>query len=586
MWGARFYRPEHFATTEPFLLLFFLMYVGIAVLYATRRSLELKHYVDGTLVFGTPLVAFALQGELVRGMPYGLAWSALALALFYLALAASLRSRRDDGLQLLYESFLGLGVAFLTLAIPFAFDGRWTSAAWAVEGAAVVWASSRQGRRIGQWFGAALQPAAAIALLDAGPASAAHWPIANPDFLGAACLAAAGVFSGRVIARRPESFGPGAAWASPLLLLWGAAWALGAGGREVDRFVASRYQVPALIGVIAAWGAGFLVLRRRSDWRAALAPAALLLPLMVAVAAAGLFALPHPFARGAWIGWLAAFAVVYALLRLHEDELPGWAMRATHVVAVWLALALLAGESMWLVDRVVHGGAWPFAAAAIVPVAALAAAIFSVDRAAWPFEPHRNLYAVVAAAPVALLLWVGVFIANAASDGTARPLAYLPVLNPLDAACLAALAAMGAWYAALHRRGLAARVAPAEAGIAVGVAAFAWANGALLRTLHHWAGIAYEIDDMLRSNLAQTSISVFWTVLAVAVMLFATRNARRGLWLTGALLLGVVVVKLFVFDLSQLAGLERIVSFLAVGLLLLAIGWFSPVPPRKGEASS
>jgi uncharacterized membrane protein len=53
--------------------------------------------------------------------------------------------------------------------------------------------------------------------------------------------------------------------------------------------------------------------------------------------------------------------------------------------------------------------------------------------------------------------------------------------------------------------------------------------------------------------------------------------------LAGAGLLGVVVVKLFLIDLAGHGSIERIVSFVAVGLLLLVIGWFSPVPPKGGE---
>jgi uncharacterized membrane protein len=48
----------------------------------------------------------------------------------------------------------------------------------------------------------------------------------------------------------------------------------------------------------------------------------------------------------------------------------------------------------------------------------------------------------------------------------------------------------------------------------------------------------------------------------------------------------VVVVKLFVIDLSHVGGLERIVSFIGVGLLMLVVGWFAPVPPRRTEAGS
>jgi uncharacterized membrane protein len=36
--------------------------------------------------------------------------------------------------------------------------------------------------------------------------------------------------------------------------------------------------------------------------------------------------------------------------------------------------------------------------------------------------------------------------------------------------------------------------------------------------------------------------------------------------------------------LSHLSGIERIVSFIGVGVLMLVIGYFSPVPPRTKEA--
>ncbi len=54
-WGVNNYRPELFATVEPFLLIFFAMYLVIPILFATRQPPELRGLVDGTLVFGTPL---------------------------------------------------------------------------------------------------------------------------------------------------------------------------------------------------------------------------------------------------------------------------------------------------------------------------------------------------------------------------------------------------------------------------------------------------------------------------------------------------------------------------------------------------
>jgi uncharacterized membrane protein len=48
----------------------------------------------------------------------------------------------------------------------------------------------------------------------------------------------------------------------------------------------------------------------------------------------------------------------------------------------------------------------------------------------------------------------------------------------------------------------------------------------------------------------------------------------------------VVVVKLFVVDLSGSGTVSRIVSFLAVGGLMLVIGFFTPLPlvVSKGES--
>jgi uncharacterized membrane protein len=55
------------------------------------------------------------------------------------------------------------------------------------------------------------------------------------------------------------------------------------------------------------------------------------------------------------------------------------------------------------------------------------------------------------------------------------------------------------------------------------------------------------------------------------------------MWVGGAALLGVVVLKLFFVELADRGGLFRIVSFIAVGALLLLVGYFAPVPPTRKE---
>jgi uncharacterized membrane protein len=66
-------------------------------------------------------------------------------------------------------------------------------------------------------------------------------------------------------------------------------------------------------------------------------------------------------------------------------------------------------------------------------------------------------------------------------------------------------------------------------------------------------------------------------------MVMATRVRLRPLWLAGAGLMAIVVAKLFFVDLSNVGGIERIVSFIGVGLLMLVVGYFSPVPPATAK---
>jgi len=60
----------------------------------------------------------------------------------------------------------------------------------------------------------------------------------------------------------------------------------------------------------------------------------------------------------------------------------------------------------------------------------------------------------------------------------------------------------------------------------------------------------------------------------------------QALWVIGAGLMGVVVAKLFLIDLSGIGTVERIVSFIGVGLLMLLVGYLSPVPPREVASAS
>ena len=72
--------PALFSTTEPFLIAFFALYIAIAILFSLRQRPILRGYVDGTIVFGVPVVAFSLQSAMVHDWPFVTAYSAAAVS--------------------------------------------------------------------------------------------------------------------------------------------------------------------------------------------------------------------------------------------------------------------------------------------------------------------------------------------------------------------------------------------------------------------------------------------------------------------------------------------------------------------------
>ncbi|MCY1418800.1 hypothetical protein D9M71_343690 [compost metagenome] len=83
--------------------------------------------------------------------------------------------------------------------------------------------------------------------------------------------------------------------------------------------------------------------------------------------------------------------------------------------------------------------------------------------------------------------------------------------------------------------------------------------------------------------MVQAGLSIVWTLIALGLMVFGHLRARRELWMVGAALIGVVVIKLFFVELGNSGSLARIVSFIGVGVLLLIVGYFAPLPPRRAE---
>jgi len=749
-WGVLRYSPDNYLSVQLFLLLFFVFYVGIPLAYARQQAVKLKNYVDGTLIFGTPMLGFGLQYSLMRGVEFGMAYSALVLGLFYIGLATLLRRRREK-YALLSDAFLALGVVFGTLAIPFALDGRWTSAAWALEGAGIVWIGLRQKQKLAWMFGllvqagawlsfigtiSGLSPVAALesnlwlgfvllaitaflmatrfrrqdsdstgftALAAVFLAGATVWLLAGAwteiflrtdgvlraDLLVAsALLTATGLYfiakrmawslaGGLALAAQAiagvmmlehaartwlSGFGASNLFERPflgaLMIFAGAivsAWALMRQNSQNGDSLKGVYRLtlawsmlwwfsqvlPDLSGWLASWYDGFgshytfstgfarfcyayllllaitilpaLLAARRLRW-----PALrwFTLPVWLGLAVSSgqllmvLYLEPLPSAE-AWTSYVTLWLAGEWLLRAwpaNDWTIRPTALRALHLVrstGPWLMVWPLAAYHIdkWLSGtdaeaRLLADAGWTTDAswARFLPAWLMMAAVAWLMRrtraGGWPVAPiaewYRRRLIPLACGWAALLVTAW----NLTQDGAMAPLPYIPLLNPLDlSTCFAMLMVYGCqrhlrehqppggMRSYLLQAWPAHWVAPLPlTGALLG---YLWFNLALLRTVSHYIDIPYEAEAMFASQFVQALLSLVWSVTALVMMRYAARRTLRAVWIGGAVLLALVVAKLFLIDLSNVGGVERIVSFVGVGALMVGIGYLAPYPTTE-----
>jgi uncharacterized membrane protein len=213
----------------------------------------------------------------------------------------------------------------------------------------------------------------------------------------------------------------------------------------------------------------------------------------------------------------------------------------------------------------------------LVVAVALGALPRLAGRLAWPVGRHPEAYGRVGQLPLAVALGAWTLVSSF-ERGDPAPLPYLPLLNPLELGQALALVTLARWW----WREAAQRSAPWQ-GRGVAALSFVALNGLIARAFHVYGGVRFDFSALWTSPGYQATVSIVWAAAALAVTVAATRLRRRGLWMFGAVLLGAVVVKLFLVDLAGLGTVARILSFIVVGLLMLLIGYLSPLPPRSAE---
>jgi len=354
------------------------------------------------------------------------------------------------------------------------------------------------------------------------------------------------------------------------------AWALN-GWLEVNAW----FDRPLLMTVLLTWVALSMVLfvwlAHRLHWSDLHLVKYVLTPLMVWLAI--MTAMGQQFHEGyGWVAWALAWSVNYGLLWLYDNKRFRW-ISQYHVVSLWLLVWLLMHDSLALVGKWLGSDTMIYQVTIPVVLLLVVGVIYGLrHRLQWPLVKHHSVYFHRAVPVLMGLLWVMVVLINGQDPGELMWLPYLPIFNAIDGVTCLTIGLMAAlyrhdpqtWFMASDKLKLSV----------LALTGFMVLNATMLRCFNFWYGIEYQWTELMGSYLVQTGFSVLWAATAVSVMVLAAKRHWRHLWLLGLGLMIVVVVKLFLVDMSASGTIERIVAFLTVGFLLSVVGYFSPLPPE------
>lgn len=425
------------------------------------------------------------------------------------------------------ESLLTIGLALVFLAVPIQLHLYGVPIAWALEG----WLFAFLGRRYGNVL---LRVAGVVGLVLAGGALLGHFPLHVQIFTP--------VWN--------RAFG---SWMLVAVAAFGAAWTLGRNGKSEDP-VKRPADIAPLVGV--AFAIGFVVaslalsLETYLVWTLDLVQMAIreqatgkppvVMALGFLLAAAGMylgFLLVRRTAptrgRDRIVVSLVCSAVVCAMTFLPMFEtMPrdsglsfGWASThaTTSLIVLWTALALGSLQVARRRNYAVPSVAWTAVCHLVLALLWLVGLTdYGLPGAQWLglnwVFPFRLL-------PVLLLIWEGERVAREKSPEIGVAVTVL---------------------------------AQAALAILLAVEITAWRSGTTL----------------VSERMAIALISAAWGAQACALIVAGLVRRRRCLRLTGFALFGVTVAKVLLYDTKELTEVQRMVSFLACGALLVLAGYF------------
>jgi uncharacterized membrane protein len=326
----------------------------------------------------------------------------------------------------------------------------------------------------------------------------------------------------------------------------------------------------------------FVLMAHRLKWQALHFVQMAYLPFLVVFAFWSLTFIGDFHQNYAWLAWVSAAAFSLWLLKRYDGfhAYNGLYHLFNLILFVFvLVFELNQAVQVWQGSDTI----WSHAISLFALSAISLALFYQKSTTSWPFANYKQYYLNIGLGVFILVLCLMFLVIQLSHPGHSTLIPYLPVANIIDISSLLSLVLVWKWlHSNLHT--LQAEWKRLAIIVFIGMS-FLLINASLMRSFHYWYNIAYEFSDLWSTNAIQTSLSILWTVTAMILMVVSSKKQWRKEWMLGFGLILIVVIKLFLIDMSASGTIERIVAFLTVGVLLSVIGYFSPLPPNNESES-
>ena len=571
-WGVLKYTPQNFSTTEPFLILFFVLYLIIPIFYANRMKDHKEKIIDAFLVFGNPLIALSIQAYLLEYSRSSLTLNAFGLALIYGALAYSIR--RITNYRLLKIAYTALFWLFVILAIPLAFAAKQTGILYTLFGAMLFWWAEKSHDAYTRAI-AILFHILSVFTVIYGVMTSFSLIAYTSNFIA---LAFSAFFITYQCIRHQRHDIEKAMLANGLFfwLLAGILQILDSNITHTTTAISFFFAGTALI--IAIVYTQLIQKLTQSILYPDLTFGIFIVGAVVYMSPL-LSQLPLTLDTARWLngsfllGYLFIGLFWLAFWVLREEQSP--IIQSSQLCFWCFSLFMLCYDFNGFAHVLVDNASQIQLSWAFVTLPLTACYYVLMCKPQWliaPFEDNRLIQGrsfILSLIAIIFFIWIGLF--HTAGKMFLLPI-WLPIFNAYDFAQILLIACIVHCF-------ITARIKHYiywSASLSLIMITLM-----IVRTCYFYLGLTHWSISLLFDKNIQIAFTIIWTLLGFTFWVYGSKKRSHLIWNIGAALMGLVLLKLLLIDRSNLGNVTGIISFIGYGLFCLVIGYLAPQPPKE-----